>query len=101
MYGNNFVDSLEAFNQDVASFEQTEVEKLNTDFNQFEELISNYNLQLDSIREEFKNIQNIQTSIQKLSLNIVKWEKHLVSLKLSYMGMEMQQKHELKKEKIQ
>ncbi|CAI2363562.1 unnamed protein product [Moneuplotes crassus] len=94
-------EALKEFEQNFAIFEEEEVEKMNEDFTQFEEMISGYHHKLEDIRQGYKEIEEAKISIQKMEVYIVQLEKHLASLKLKYMTLEMHQKHEIRKDLIQ
>jgi len=106
-YGNlvsetdEHLNSLDQFNEEVAKFEEEEVEALNEEFSKFEEMISEYNKQVDDIRNEFHQTKETEMAVKKLSINIIKCEKYLVTLKMKFMTMSMQQKHEIKKHFIE
>jgi hypothetical protein len=97
---NIHTEEVEKFDYKVASFEDDQVEKINEDFGKFQELISAYNQRLDEIREEFKASQETEMTIKKLSVNIITCERYLVTLKMKYMTISMQQKHDMKKHMI-
>lgn len=53
--------------------------------------------QLEAFRSGFKEAQDIEINLKRLSILIISCERHLIQQKMKYMGVNMQQKHELKK----
>lgn len=82
------------------NIENITVHQMNVNFNIFEDLISDYNERMSDIKNDIQNIHEAEIALKRLSVMIIKWERHLIQLQMKYVASSMNQKHEITKHLI-